>query len=300
MSAINGDHMIRAAAADGSIRCFAITSKDTAEAGRAYHETSPVVTAALGRMLSGGAMMGLMMKDERDLLTLQIRGEGPLKGITVTADNAGHVKGFPNVSDVEIPPKYPGKLDVGGAVGSGFLRVIRDTGGPEPYVGTVPLQTGEIAEDLTYYFAQSEQTPSAVGLGVLVDKDCTVSCSGGFIIQLMPDVKDETIDALEENLKTLRTVTDMLSDGLSPEDMLNEVLKGMGVTVLDKIPVSFTCDCSKVRVTKSLIALPKSDIQEMIDDNKPVEVRCQFCNKKYDFSVEELKKILEVSANKGK
>ncbi len=287
------DYMIRATAANDEIRAFAITSRDTAEYARAAHDTSPVVTAALGRLLSGGAMMGLMMKDEKDLLTVQVRGDGPIGGITVTADNCGNVKGFPNVSDVDIPLKYRGKLDVGKAVGNGFLRVMRDTGGKEPYVGTVQLQTGEIAEDLTYYFAQSEQTPSAVGLGVLVDTDCTVKYSGGFIVQLMPDASEETIAKLEENIKGLKSVTEMIGDGKDPEGILETVLDGLSMRVLDKIPVNFTCNCSRERIERSLISLPKSDLQEMIDDAKPVEVRCQFCCKKYEFTPEELTGLIK-------
>ena len=294
------DYMIRATAGNEELRAFAITSRETAEFAREAHDTWPVVTAALGRLLSGGAMMGMMMKDESDLLTVQVRGDGPIGGITVTADNRGHVKGFPNVSEVDIPLKYRGKLDVGGAVGNGFLRVMRDTGAKEPYVGTVELQTGEIAEDLTYYFAQSEQTPSAVGLGVLVDTDRTVKYSGGFIVQLMPDTSDETITKLEENLKTLPSVTKMLGEGKTPEGILETVLSGMDVHVNEKIPVSFTCNCSRERIERSLISLPRTDLQEMIDDGKPVEVRCQFCCKKYEFSIGELKALCkQVTKNRA-
>ena len=283
------DYMIHAMAADDEIRAYAITAREAVEYARSAHETSPVVTAALGRMLMGASMMGMMMADDRDLITLQVRGDGPMKGITVTADHQGHIKGFPLVSEVEVPPKYRGKLDVGAAVGHGFLRVMRDTGAPEPYVGTVDLMTGEIAEDLTYYFAQSEQTPSAVGLGVLVDTDCTVSCAGGFIVQLLPGASDDTIDTLEKNIKILPQVTAMLSDGKSPEEILDEVLRGFDVKLLEKSEVEFRCDCSKERIERSLISLPKSDLQEMIDEGKPVEVRCQFCNRTYDFTPEELK-----------
>ncbi|MCR5099544.1 MAG: Hsp33 family molecular chaperone HslO [Lachnospiraceae bacterium] len=289
---MKNDYMIHAMAAKDEIRAYAITARDTVEEARADHDTSPVVTAALGRMLMGVAMMGMMMQDDRDLITLQVRGDGPMQGITVTGDNGGRVKGFPLVCDVEVEPKYPGKLDVGAALGHGFLRVMRDTGAPEPYVGTVDLVTGEIAEDLTYYFAQSEQTPSAVGLGVLVDTDCSVSCAGGFIVQLLPGASDETITALEENIKSISSVTKMLSDGMTPEDMLGEVLKGFDIKFLEESPVEFYCDCSKQRIEKSLISLPKNDIQEMIDEGKPVEVRCQFCNKTYDFSISELEALM--------
>ena len=286
------DYMIHAMAAKNEIRAYAITAHDTVETARSGHDTSPVVTAALGRMLMGAAMMGMMMQDDRDLITLQIRGDGPLKGITVTADNSGRVKGFPLESDVDVPAKYPGKLDVGAAVGHGFLRVMRDTGAPEPYVGTVDLVTGEIAEDLTYYFAQSEQIPSAVGLGVLVDTDCTVSCAGGFIVQLLPGTSDETISRLEDNIKKLPQVTAMLSDGLSPEEILGQVLDGFDIEFLENNPVECYCDCSKERIERSLFSLPKQDLQDMIDEGKPVEVRCQFCNKTYEFQTSELEALM--------
>lgn len=192
------DYIVRATAADHSIRAFAITSKNIVEEARKDHNTSPVITAALGRLLSGAAMMGTMMKGEKDLLTVQIQCQGPAQGLTVTADSAGHVKGFPRVADVELPPNALGKLDVGGALGLGVMSVIKDMGLKEPYVGQIALQTGEIAEDLTYYFATSEQVPSAVGLGVLVDVDGSVKQAGGFIIQLMPFTPDEVVDALEK------------------------------------------------------------------------------------------------------
>ncbi len=287
------DYMVRATAANNEIRAFAISSRELVEKARSAHLTTPVVTAALGRMLSGAAMMGVMMKGDNDLLTLQVIGDGPLQGITVTADSKGCVKGFPNVAQVTVPDKYEGKLDVGAAIGNGFLRVIRDTGLKEPYVGTVELQTGEIAEDLTYYFAQSEQTPSAVGLGVLIDTDYTVSQAGGFIIQLMPDTSDETISKLEENIKHLDSVTNMLSNGMTPEIMLDQVLYGMGLEIKERMDCSFSCDCSRERVEKSLASLKPTDLQEMIEEGKPIEVRCEFCNSTYEFSVDDLKEIIK-------
>ena len=282
------DYMVRATAAGETVRAFAITGKESVEEARRRHDTSPVVTAALGRLLCGGAMMSMMEKEEEDLLTVQVIGDGPMQGMTVTANPAGILKGFANVSNVDVPPKYKGKLDVGTAVGNGILRVMRDTGAAEPYVGTVALVSGEIAEDLTYYFAQSEQTPSAVGLGVLVEKDCTVANAGGFIVQLMPDVSDETLSRLEENIQAIKPVTEMLAEGMSPEDMLAELLKGMDMTVLERRDVAYTCDCSKERIIRSLIALPQADLQELIDDGKPIEVRCEFCNERYEFSSDEL------------
>lgn len=260
------------------------------EEARVMHETSPIVTAALGRMLMAGAMMGVTLKSEKDVMTLQIQGEGALKGITVTSYSDGFVKGFPNENIVILPPKN-GKLDVGGAIYPGFLRVIKDMGLKEPYVGTVDLQTGEIAEDLTYYFAVSEQIPSSVGLGVLVNKDCTVNCAGGFIIQVMPMCPDNVLDKIEENLKSLPSVTDMMSEGATPENMLERIFDGLDVDIKDKTETGFRCDCSKSRVERSLASLNKQDKEEIIKEGKPVEVRCQFCNKKYEFSIEDIKKL---------
>lgn len=285
------DYIVRATAGNDEVRAFAITSREMVEKARRHHGSSPVVTAALGRMLSAASMMGTMMKGDKDLLTLQAIGDGPMQGITVTSNSKGTVKGFPNVANVEVPDKYEGKLDVGAALGNGFLRVIRDTGLKEPYVGTVQLQTGEIAEDLTYYFAQSEQTPSAVGLGVLVDTDCSVSHAGGFIVQLMPDTSEHTINQLEFNIRNLETVTKMLSLGLTPEEMLDEVLLGLDHKITDRVSCEFKCDCSKERITRSLATINPADIDEMIEDGKPIEVRCEFCNSTYEFSVEDLEAI---------
>lgn len=287
------DYLVRATAAQGAIRAFAVTSRQLTEQARRYHHTSPVISAALGRLLAAGAMMGTMMKGSEDLLTLQIISNGPAKGLVVTADAAGHVKGYPKVAEVELPANAMGKLDVGGAVGSGILRVIRDMGLKEPYTGTTQLQTGEIAEDLTYYFASSEQTPSSVGLGVLVDTDCTIRQAGGFIIQLMPQAGDEVIEQLEKNISLLRPVTDMLEQGLLPEHMLQELLKGLEMEIIDHMPVSFACSCSKERIRKALASISKKDFQSIIDDGEPIEVKCQFCNTAYTFEVEELKFITE-------
>lgn len=287
------DYIVRAAAADNQIRAFAITSREMVEKARQIHNTSPVATAALGRSLSAGAMMGSMMKGERDLLTLQIRGDGPLGGITVTADSRAQVKGYVNEPAVLIPANEKGKLDVSGAIGNGMLQVIRDLGMKEPYVGQTELQTGEIAEDLTYYFATSEQIPSSVGLGVLLNRDNTVCQAGGFIIQLMPYTEDKVIDALEQRLAGVSSVTELLNRGLTPEGILEELLGDLGLTVNDTIPTAFSCSCSKERVEKAIISIGNKEIREMIRDGKPIEVKCHFCNEAYSFQIEELKKILE-------
>lgn len=287
--------MVRATAADGAIRAFAVTSKELVEEAKNRHGTCPIMTAALGRLLSAGVMMGSMMKGEKDLLTLQIQGDGPGGGLTVTADASGHVKGYPHVAVIDLPVNDQGKLNVGGAMGNGTLRVIKDLGLKEPYIGQAALQTGEIAEDLTYYFAVSEQVPSSVGLGVLMNKDNTVRQAGGFIIQLMPFVEDEVIEKLEENLKSLEPVTTMLDRGFTPERMLEEVLQGFEVTVNDTMPVSFYCNCSKERVTKALISIGADKMQEMIDDGEPVSINCHFCNTNYTFEIDELKEIVRCS-----
>lgn len=286
------DYIVRATAAGSQIRAFAITSRDTVEAARQAHNTSPVATAALGRLLSAGAMMGAMMKGEKDVLTLQIHAGGPLQGITVTADSTGHVKGYVGNPDVCIPANAQGKLDVGGAVGVGFLNVIKDMGLKEPYMGQTELKTGEIGDDLTYYFASSEQVPSTVGLGVLMNRDNTVRCAGGWIIQLMPFAEEKTIVQLEENLKEISSVTALLDQGMTPEQLLEKLLGNMGVEFNGTLPVEFYCNCDKARVEKALISIGKKDIKEMIADGKPIELNCHFCNRNYIFTVEELKEIL--------
>ena len=287
------DYIVRATAAGAAIRAFAITSRDLVETARQDHNTSPIMTAALGRLLSGGAMMGTMLKGEKDLLTLQIQCSGPARGLTVTADANGHVKGFVNNPIVELPPNKDGHLNVGGALDLGILSVIKDMGLKEPYSGQTMLQTGEIAEDLTYYFATSEQVPSSVGLGVLMEKDNTVRCAGGFIVQVMPFVEDEVLDKLEANIQKIQSVTAMLDNGHTPEEMLNQVLEGLDVEITDTLPAKFSCNCSKDRIEKAIISIGKKEIQAMIDDDKPIEVKCHFCNTAYKFEVEELKKLLK-------
>lgn len=285
------DYMVRATAANGQIRAFAITSKELVEKARVHHNTSPIMTAALGRLLSGAVMMGTMMKGEKDLLTIQIQGSGPAKALTVTADSMGHVKGYPEVADVILPPNAKGKLDVGGALGIGVMSVIKDLGMKEPYVGQIALQTGEIADDLTYYFATSEQIPSSVGLGVLMNKANTVKQAGGFIIQLMPFTDEETIEQLEKQIANMTSVTALLEKGDTPEMLLKEVLGDIDFEVTDIIPVEFRCDCSKERIAKSLATIGKKDLDEMIADGEGIEVKCHFCNTAYNFSTEELKEI---------
>ena len=286
------DYIVRATAGNTQIRAFAAVTTKLVEEARIHHQTSPVATAALGRLLTGGVMMGSMMKNDTDMLTIQINCSGDIEGLTVTADSQGNVKGYVFNPDVMLPPKN-GKLDVGGAVGIGLLQVIKDMGLKEPYSGQTILVSSEIAEDLTYYFANSEQVPSSVGLGVLMDKDNTVACAGGFIIQMMPFAKEETISQIEENLKNITSVTDHLKKGETPEQILEILLGNLGLEITSTMPTKFYCNCSKERVEKAVISVGKKEIQDMIDDGQDIEVKCHFCNTAYKYSVEELKDILK-------
>ena len=286
------DYIIRATAANDQIRAFATVTTEMVETAREHHNTSPVATAALGRLLTAGAMMGSMMKGEKDVLTLQIKAGGPLQGITVTADSQGNVKGYVGNPDVCIPANSKGKLDVAGAVGPGFLTVIKDMGLKEPYSGQVMLQTCEIAEDLTYYFATSEQVPSAVGLGVLMNKNNTVRQAGGFIVQLMPFAEEDVISKLEQNVQKINSVTNLLEEGHTPESLLEKVLEGFDIQINEKMDTRFHCNCSKERVAKALISIGRKELNEMIQEGKPIEMNCHFCNTNYNFTVEELKEIL--------
>ena len=285
------DYIVRATAAEGQVRAFAATTKELVETAREHHNTSPVATAALGRLLTAGAMMGSMMKNDTDMLTIQIQCSGQIEGLTVTADSKGNVKGYAFNPDVMLPAKN-GKLDVGGALGQGVMTIIKDMGLKEPYSGQTILQTGEIAEDLTYYFAASEQVPSAVGLGVLMNKDNTVRQAGGFIVQVMPFAEEETIAKLEENVQKIQSVTTLLEQGHTPESLLEQVLDGFDIEINDTIPTEFYCNCSRERVEKALISIGRKELNEMIQEGKSIEMNCHFCNKNYEFTVEELKEIL--------
>jgi len=288
------DYIVRATAADSQIRAFACTTKEMVETARKAHNTSPVITAGLGRLLTAGAMMGSMLKGEQDLLTLQVRGDGPAKGMTVTADSQGHVKGYAIEPQIMLPPNQYGKLDVGGAFAPGMLSIIKDMGLKDPYVGQTVLQTGEIGDDLTYYFATSEQTPSSVGLGVLMNIDNTVACAGGFIIQLMPFAEDEIITQLEENLSKVSSVTTLLAEGMTPEQILEVLLGNLGLEIHETFQTAFQCNCDKKRVEKAIISISKEDLQEMIDAGESIEVNCHFCNTNYRFEIEELQEIVKI------
>lgn len=291
------DYLVRATAAGSQIRAFAVTSTEMVETARQHHNTSPVATAALGRLLTAGAMMGSMMKNDTDILTIQIKCDGPIQGLTVTADSKADVKGYVENPDVMLPPKN-GKLDVGGALGLGILNVIKDMGLKEPYVGQTILQTGEIGDDLTYYFANSEQVPSSVGLGVLMEKDNTVKCAGGFIVQVMPFIEKKVLEQLEENISNIHSVTALLEQGHTPESLLEEVLKGMDIEITDTMPTRFYCDCSKAKIEKAILSIGEKEIREMIQDGKDIEVKCHFCNTAYTFSVDELSALLAQAKKK--
>ncbi|MGN0709160.1 MAG: Hsp33 family molecular chaperone HslO [Anaerovoracaceae bacterium] len=288
------DRVIRATAADLKIRAFAASTTDMVEEARQIHGTSPVITAAMGRLMTAGAMMCSMMKGDGDILTLYIKSDGPAKALTVTGDSHGNIKAYPAVPDVEIPLKPNKKLDVGGAIGKGSLSVIYDIGLKDPYCGSVKLQTGEIGDDLAYYYTVSEQVPSAVGVGVMVDTDCSVRQAGGFIVQLMPETPDEVITKLENAISGLEPVTTMMEKGMGPEDMLQAVLGDMDLKIGESSDVRYHCNCSKDRVSRALAAIDEKDLRDMINDGETIEVKCHFCNTAYNFSIDELQEILDV------
>ena len=287
------DYIVRATAAGETVRAFAIRSTNLTAEARELHHTFPVVTAALGRLLSAGAMMGSMMKGDNDKLTIQVKGDGPIGQMTVTVDSHGNVKGFPADPSVDIPLKRAGKLDVGAAVGRGTLTVSMDLGLKEPYNGQVEIQTGEIGDDLAYYYTVSEQTPSAVGLGVMVDRDSSVKHAGGFILQIMPDASEETISALEAKVAEAGPVTEMMEEGMSPEDILAYYLGDLDLKITEKLPVRYYCGCSKEKVAGALATISTEDLEELINDGEEIEVKCYFCNSAYKFSTDELKEIAD-------
>ena len=289
------DYIIKGMACDNQVRFFAAYTKETVETARQIHNTSPVATAAIGRLLTAGAMMGAMCKNDSDILTLRIDCSGPIGGITVTADSHANVKGFVNNPEVIIPANSKGKLDVAGAVGLGVLNVIKDIGLKEPYIGQTELKTGEIGDDLTYYFASSEQIPTSVGLGVLMEKNNTVKHAGGFIIQLMPFAEEDTITALENNIGKITSITSLFEQGLTPEDIIKKIFEGSDFTITDTLPTGYHCNCSRSRIEKAVVSLGRKELENIISEGKPIELGCQFCNSKYQFSVSELETLLENS-----
>ncbi len=286
------DFILRATDQDNHIRMFVAETKGLVEQARNYHTTSPVATAALGRLLTAGTMMGAMMKGDKDLLTLHMSGDGPIKTVLVTADSNANVKGYVGNNLIDIPLKENGKLDVSGAVGKGTLTVIKDLGMKEPYNGTIELVSGEVADDLTYYFASSEQTPSVVALGVLVDVDYSVKQSGGFILQLMPSCPEEKIQQIEKNLSVLPSVTNMLENGLGADGIVALVMKDLNPVIREKISTDYHCDCSKEKVEKALMTIGKKELKQLIVDGETVDMSCHFCNTHYEFSIIDVQNIL--------
>jgi len=286
------DYYIRATAAGGTVMAFAGITTEMVQMARIVHSLSPVASAALGRTMTAAALMSALMKGEKDTLTIQIKGDGPLGGIVVVSDSKANVRGYVYNSDVYLPLKGEGKLDVSGAVGKdGYLNVIQDMGLKEPYIGFVKLVSGEIAEDIAYYFASSEQIPTVVSLGVKVDADESILCSGGFIIQLLPGAEESLIEHLEKTVKDIPSITKLLSSGETPESVLKMIFGENDLKITDKVPCHFQCNCSRERMEKNLICLGRKEIEELINDHQGAELHCHFCNKKYQFSEEELRQI---------
>ena len=282
-------YILRGTSKNHGIRIFAADTTSMVEEARRLHNTSPVASAALGRALTASSIMGIMMKGDNDKLTLSINGKGPLGTIVCVADSKGTVKGYVSNPLVVIPTRADGKLDVGSAVGiNGLVTIIKDMGMKEPYTGQYPLVNGEIAEDLTAYYAYSEQQPSAIALGVLVDVDYSIKAAGGFIVQLMPEAEEKDIDILEKNLSQITSVSHLIDDGKTPEDLINLVLKDLEPMIYEKIPVSYKCDCSRERIEKALISIGKKDLDEIIKEDKLAEISCHFCNTVYHFNEAEL------------
>ena len=287
-----GDHIVRGTAADGMIRAFAITARQTVQTAHENHSTSPLVTAALGRLMMCGQMMGAMSKSDDELITLTVRGDGPIGGLTVTANNRGQVKGFANHPHVWLPLKADEHLNVGGGIGSGELSVVFDQPGTMPYSSQVELVSGEIGDDLTYYFAASDQVPTSVGVGVLVNADTSVRQAGGFIVQLMPGYLDFVLDELEANLSGIRSVTDMLEEGMTPTDMLGHILRGMDYQELDVMAAEFHCGCDEARAGRAVLALGETELRDMIEKGETAEVYCHFCGKRHYLGPSDLLDLL--------
>jgi len=292
------DYLVKATAAKGQIRAFAVSTKTIVETAHTVHHTSPVVTQALGRLLTAGALMGSMIKNRDELLTLKINGDGPIKGLLVTADSQGNVKGYSYVPDLKDTTSIP--MTVSDAIGSGSLTIIKDMGLKEPYVGYSPLVSGEIAEDLTYYYAKSEQIPTSVSLGVLLNEDGSVKQAGGFIIQLMPITDEETILKLENVLADTSSMTKLLDAGKTPEAILKEIFVNLDLNITTTEIVRFFCNCSRDRVTKALIAVGETELEDMIADGESTEINCDFCSEKYAFSTEDLQLLLNAIRKKEK
>ncbi|WP_077834736.1 Hsp33 family molecular chaperone HslO [Clostridium felsineum] len=293
------DKLVKATAKNGDVRIIAAITTDMVNEGVKTHKCAPTAAAALGRMLTAGALMGAQLKSDKDSITLKINGGGIAKSVTVTSYSDAHVKGYIANPNADLPVNSKGKLDVGGIIGkNGSLLVIRDMGLKEPYVGQVPIYTGEIGDDIAYYYVNSEQTPSAVGLGVLVDKDLSIKASGGFIIQMMPGADDLVADLITYRLEEIPSITDLIVKGMSIEDILEFIFEDMDLKILDEgIVPKYRCDCSRDRVEKALISIGMKDLKEIYDEGKQEEIVCNFCNKKYIFSNKEIGSLIEKLEN---
>ena len=288
------DDLVRGMSMDGFVKVVAIRSTEIVRRGAEIHKTAPNATAAFGRALTAASMMGNMQKVENGSMTLQIKGDGPIGTIVCVSDPVGNVRGYVYEPNVPFVEKYPGKLDVGATVGNdGMLTVIRDLQMKEPYVGSIPLVSGEIGDDVTAYFVRSEQIPTACALGVLVDRDCSVRVAGGYLLQLLPGAPDETIDVVEAGIKRAGAVTAMLDKGMTPEDILGQVCGDLGVVFMETTPVEYKCYCSRERVTAALISLGKKELEEIAEEGKPFPVECQFCDEQYVFTPEDIRELLK-------
>ena len=284
------DYILKAITEDGQARAYVAVTTDMVNEAARRHEMSPVAITAAGRLFTAGAMMGTMMKNDKDLLTVRIKGNGPIGQMMCSANPKGEVKGFVGNPQVMLPLK-DGRIDVAGALGIGVLSVTKDLGLKEPYIGDTILVTSEIGDDLTYYFATSEQVPSAVGLGVLMNKDNTAKCAGGFIVQMMPEATDETIGILEANVQSITSVSDLLHEGETADGLLKRIFNGLEYKILETVDVSYRCDCSRTKVINALLSLGADERKSLIDEDKPVETRCQFCGEKYEFSLDDLNRM---------
>lgn len=289
------DKILRAVSSNGAIRMYMAKTTNLVNRAVQIHKTYPIATAALGRLLTAASMMGLMLKSEKETLTLQVKGDGPLKGIMAVGNFKAEVKGYAVNPRVILPSKTKGKLNVGGAVGKGVLAVIKDFGLKEPYVAQIPLVSGEIAEDLTAYYATSEQTPTSVALGVLVDTDGSVLNAGGFFLQLMPEATEEDAIKLEDNIKQLSPVTTMLKDGMSLENIIFTVTKGFDMLIYNKDTVvpKYVCGCTRERVERAIISIGRNELESLIAEQGNANITCQFCDNVYDFSKDDLKQLLK-------
>ncbi|HIV85546.1 MAG TPA: Hsp33 family molecular chaperone HslO [Candidatus Monoglobus merdigallinarum] len=288
------DRLIKGITKNGFLRIYAVDTTETVNRAVTYHGLSPVCAAALGRLMTAGVMMGEMLKGNEPTLTLQVKGDGPIGLMVSVSDSFGSVKGYCENPAVDIPLNAKGKLDVGGAVGkNGVLGVIKDLKMKEPYIGQVPLSTGEIGDDIAFYFMQSEQTPSVVSLGVLVDVDYSIKCAGGFIIQVMPECDEKTLSRLENSIKDMLPVTEMLSRGMSLEEIVRYVMLGFDVEILEENEVGYKCDCSRERMERAIVSLGREQIKEIIDETGEAEICCHFCSRKYKFETPELTEFLK-------